>query len=88
VREFPLSTGKADYLLFVERKAVRVVEAKPEGVTPSEVAEQVAQYSIGLPDNILHVTFQLPFLYESTDVETFFRDERDPEPRSAFEGRW
>ena len=23
----------------------------------------------------------LPFLYESTGVETFFRDERDPSPR-------
>ena len=31
VREFPLSTGEADYLLFVDRKAVGVVEAKPEG---------------------------------------------------------
>ncbi len=25
---------------------------------------------------------KLPFAYESTGVETFFRDERDPEPRS------
>lgn len=32
VREFPLETGEADYLLFVDRKAVGVVEAKPEGV--------------------------------------------------------
>ena len=29
VREFPLKTGAADYLLFVDRKAVGVVEAKP-----------------------------------------------------------
>ncbi len=34
-REFPLETGEADYLLFVDRKAVGVVEAKPEGVTLS-----------------------------------------------------
>jgi len=33
VREFPLSTGEADYLLFVDRKAVGVVEARPEGMT-------------------------------------------------------
>ncbi|MCQ3936440.1 MAG: restriction endonuclease subunit R [Chloroflexi bacterium] len=82
VREFPLETGEADYLLFVDRKAVGVVEAKPEGVTLSGVAEQAAKYSVGLPANIPHVTLPLPFLYESTGVETFFRDERDPEPRS------
>ena len=82
VREFPLQTGEADYLLFVDRKAVGVVEAKPEGTTLSGVADQAAKYSVGLPPNIPHVTLPLPFLYESTGVETFFRDERDPQPRS------
>lgn len=82
VREFPLQTGYADYLLFVDRKAVGIVEAKAEGMTLSGVAEQVAQYSVGLLPNIPHVTLPLPFLYESTGVETFFRDERDPQPRS------
>ena len=38
VRELPLSTGEADYLAFVDRKAVEVAEAKPEGVTLSGVA--------------------------------------------------
>ncbi len=33
VREFPLETGEADYLLFVDRKAVGVIEAKPQGTT-------------------------------------------------------
>jgi type I restriction enzyme R subunit len=82
VREFPLQTGFADYLLFVDKKAVGVIEAKAEGVTLSGVAEQAGQYSIGLPANIPHVTLPLPFLYESTGVETLFRDERDPQPRS------
>ncbi len=82
VREFPLQTGFADYLLFVDRKAVGVIEAKAEGVTLSGVAEQAGQYSIGLPANIPHVTLPLPFLYESTGVETYFRDERDPQPWS------
>lgn len=31
VRKFPLSTGHCDYLLCVNRRAVGVVEAKPEG---------------------------------------------------------
>ena len=52
VREFPLSTGEADYLLFVDRKAVGVVEAKPEGVTLSGVADQAAKYSVGLPEEL------------------------------------
>jgi type I restriction enzyme R subunit len=82
VREFPLQTGEADYLLFVERKAVGVVEAKPEGTTLSGVAEQAARYSVGLLPSVPHVTLPLPFLYESTGVETYFRDERDPQPRS------
>jgi len=82
VREFPLTTGYVDYLLFVDRKAVGVIEAKPEGTTLSGVAEQSAAYLTGLPPNIPHVQLPLPFAYESTGVETFFRDERDPEPRS------
>lgn len=40
VREFPLDTGEADHLLFVEQKAAGVLEAKPEGHTLSAVAEQ------------------------------------------------
>jgi type I restriction enzyme R subunit len=82
VREFPLVTGEADYLVFVGCKAVGVVEAKPEGVTLSGVADQGAKYSVELPTNIPHLTLPLPFLYESTGVETYFRDERDPETRS------
>jgi len=40
VRNFPLKPGFgfADYLLFVDRKAVGVLEAKPEGTTLSGVA--------------------------------------------------
>ena len=82
VREFPLKSGNADYLLFVDRNAVGVVEAKPEGTTLSGVADQSAKYIAGLPENIPHVHEPLTFAYESTGTETFFRDERDPNPRS------
>jgi len=82
VREFPLATGAADYLLFVDRKAAGVVEAKPSGTTLSGVAEQSAKYLTGLADRVPHVGLPLPFAYESTGTETFFRDGRDPEPRS------
>ena len=82
VREFPLTTGPADYLLFVDRKAIGVVEAKPEGTTLSGVEAQSAQYSIGLGAVPLHWHSPLPFVYESTGVETFFTNGLDPTPRS------
>ncbi len=82
VREFPTNVGPVDYLLFVDRKAVGVLEAKPEGTTLGGVAEQSKKYSAGLPEEIPHVTLPLPFAYESTGVETYFRDLRDPAPRS------
>ncbi|MGE5377346.1 MAG: hypothetical protein ACM3XO_19995 [Bacteroidota bacterium] len=43
VREFPVETGEADYLLFVAGKAIGVIEAKPEGTTFSVVAEQAVR---------------------------------------------
>ncbi len=82
VREFPVKGGTADYLLFVDRAAVGVVEAKKVGATLSGVAEQSGLYVTGLPSHIPHAQFPLPFCYESTGIETFFRDLRDPEPRS------
>jgi type I restriction enzyme R subunit len=83
LREAPLKSGACDYLLLVDRKAVGVIEAKKEGTLLSGVAEQSSHYSENLPDFIQSVTAgSLPFLYESTGVETFFRDRRDPDPRS------
>lgn len=81
VREFTLDNGEADYLLFVDRKAVGVVEAKPEGTTLSGVAEQTQKYLNGIPKCIGQVK-NPPFAYESTGVETYFRDMRDPDARS------
>ncbi len=81
VREFPLKTGEADYMLFIDRKAVGVIEAKPEGDTLSGVHDQSEKYSVGVPANLPHVQEPLPFTYESTGVETQFSDLRDPDPR-------
>ena len=83
LREAPLKSGTCDYLLLLDRKAVGVTEAKKKGTLLSGVAEQSGHYAENLPEFIQSVTLgSLPFLYESTGVETFFRDERDPEPRS------
>ncbi|NNN06745.1 MAG: DEAD/DEAH box helicase family protein [Elusimicrobia bacterium] len=81
LREAPLKSGRCDYLLIVDRKPLGVIEAKKKGTTLSVVAEQSARYGENLPD-FLNDSGPLPFYYESTGVETFFRDERDPEPRS------
>ena len=59
-----------------------MVEAKPEGTPLSGVAEQTAEYLAGLPPAIPHVDEPLPFAYECSGVESFFRSERDPQPRS------
>lgn len=82
VREFPLKKGTADYLLFINRKAVGAIESKPEGTSLSGVEEQSEKYVSGIPESIPCARKPLPFAYESTGTETFFRDSRDPEPRS------
>ncbi len=82
IREFPLTSGAADYLFFVDREAVGVVEAKPQGTTLSGVAEQSEKYLSGIPEGLPHVKEPLPFSYESTAIETYFRDTRDPDTRS------
>jgi type I restriction enzyme R subunit len=82
VREVPLKSGKADYLLFVNRKAIGVLEAKSVGTPLTGVSEQSSDYTVAVPDNIPHVREPLPLSYESTGVETYFRDLRDPDSRS------
>jgi type I restriction enzyme R subunit len=83
LREVPLKSGTCDYLLLADRKPVGIVEAKKAGTLLSGVAEQSAHYAENLPDFLAATAASgLPFLYESTGVETFFRDNRDPEPRS------
>ncbi len=82
VREFPLKTGFADYLLFVDRRAIGAIEAKPEGTTLTGVEAQAEKYSVGLSATPPAWHSPLPFLYESTGVETFFTNGLDPEPRS------
>jgi len=82
VREFPTDAGPADYMLFIDRKAVGVIEAKPEGTTLGGVHEQTIKYGINFPKHIPHVQLPLPFTYESTGIETFFSDLRDPDYRS------
>ena len=84
VREFLLlpGHGTADYLLYVKGRAAGVVEAKPEGHTLTGVESQSGKYGAGLPVNLPAYIRPLPFLYESTGVETRFTNGLDPQPRS------
>lgn len=84
VREFPMAKGfgKADYLLYINRRVVGVIEAKPEGTTLTGVEVQTEKYGEGLPPNLPAFTRPLPFLYQATGVETRFTNALDPEPQS------
>jgi len=82
IREHPLTSGFTDYLLYLNGKAVGAIEAKPAGTTLSGVAEQTAKYLSNVPKSIPHESDPLPFAFESTGVETYFRDMRDPDPCS------
>ena len=84
VREFIMAPGhgRADYLLFVDGKAVGAVEAKPSGTPLAGVEPQSAKYAAGLPKDLPALVSPLPFLYESTGDETMFTDGFDPDPRS------
>ena len=82
VREFPLPSGPCDYLLFIDGRACGVVEAKKAGSTLSGVAEQAGRYRVDVPAHLARWADSLMFDYEATGDETYFRDSRDPQPRS------
>lgn len=82
VREYQTDVGPADYVLFVDKKPVGVIEAKAE-----EKAFQLTtaeEQSIGYAESKLKYLQNdpLPFVCESTGEVTRFTDYRDPKPRS------
>lgn len=83
VREYQTDVGPVDYALFVDKKAVGVIEAKPEdwGHRITMVEEQSGEYA-GATLKWVKNKEPLPFVYESTGVITRFTDSRDPKPRS------
>lgn len=83
VRYYLTQDGKeTDYVLFIDKKPVGVIEAKreEEGHRLTTVEEQSNEYAnskLKYLNNDL-----LPFVYESTGDVTRFTDYRDPKPRS------
>ena len=81
VREYPTDTGPADYVLFVNREPVGVIEAKPDPTILTFVEYQTERYA----KSVLKWRVKaepLPFLFESTGQVIRFTDNRDPAPRS------
>ena len=82
VREFPLTTGDADYMLYADAKAIGVVEAKPKGHTLTGVETQSGKYLDGLPAGLPSHRLPLPFAYESTGEVTQFTNTLEANARS------
>lgn len=83
IREYQTDVGPADYVLFVDKTAVGVIEAKREraghNITPVEAqADGYAEAKLKWVNNDV----SLPFVYISTGVITRLTDHRDPKPRS------
>jgi type I restriction enzyme, R subunit len=83
VREYPTDTGPADYVLFIHRQAVGVIEAKRDeaGETLTIAEGQSARYAHAAL-RWRKDTTPLPFLFEATGQIIRFTDARDPAPRS------
>lgn len=82
VCEYPTGTGPADYILFVDKTPLGVVEAKRKDAAQNitKVEEQSGRYAYS---ELKHLgTVELPFVYESTGEITRFTNLRDPKPRS------
>ncbi|WP_322759069.1 DEAD/DEAH box helicase family protein [Frankia sp. Cr2] len=80
LREGRTATGPADYLLFVNRRLVGVVEAKREGTVLTPVEGQSGRYASSLTDEQRGQAWRwpLPFRYETTAAETHFTNTLDP----------
>lgn len=82
VKEYSTDVGPADYVLFVDKKPIGLIEAKKEdeGYQLSKVEDQSTDYAnakLKFLDND-----PLKFVYESTGALTRFTDYRDPKPRA------
>jgi type I restriction enzyme R subunit len=82
VREYQTSEGPADYILFVDRKPIGVIEAKraEKGETLSTVEDQSQGYRKAKLQYLENAP--LPFAYESAGEVTWFTDHLDLKPRS------
>lgn len=81
LREYQVGKKFADYVLFVDKKPVGIIEAKKydEGYKLTVAEDQSLTYAKG---KLKHFENEpLSFVFESTGKITRFRDIRDPKPR-------
>lgn len=81
VREYSTDTGPADYVLFVNREPVGVIEAKPDNTILAFVEDQTERYARSSLKWRLSST-PLRFLFESTGQVIHFTDGADPAARA------
>lgn len=81
IREYQTDIGPADYVLFVDRKPVGIIEAKREddGYRLTAAEEQAEGYAAAKLKYLNNE--HLPYVYESTGTLTRFTDFNDPKPR-------
>ncbi|MFJ1552801.1 type I restriction endonuclease subunit R [Streptomyces mirabilis] len=84
VREVTTAQGRADYLLYVDRKLVGVIEAKREGADLSAAEAQADRYAQSLTAGQRLAAWrpELPYRYASDGGETRFRNTLDPTSRT------
>ncbi|GJL73338.1 MAG: type III restriction endonuclease subunit R [Nitrosomonas sp.] len=83
VREYQTDVGPADYVLFVDKQPVGVIEAKrAEEAQNITVVEQQSGIYAAAKLKWLRNSAPLPFVYESTGIITRFTNGKDPKPRS------
>lgn len=83
IREFPTDTGPADYVLFVNRQPVGVIEAKKDaaGENITVIENQTERYAAA-SSKLRTGDTPLRFLFEATGQIVRFTDNADPAPRS------
>jgi len=82
IREYQTDTGPADYVLFIDKKPVGIIEAKrdDEGVRLTVYEDQSSEYANA---KLKHLDNDpLRFVYEATGKITRFTDYHDPKPHS------
>ncbi|WP_308377755.1 DEAD/DEAH box helicase family protein [Streptomyces sp. ISL-98] len=84
VREVTTAAGRADYLLYVDRKLVGVVEAKQEGADLTAAQGQADRYAEGLTNTQTMRAWRtpLPYRYVSDGNRVLFRNTQDPDSRT------
>lgn len=83
VREFPTKSGPIDYLIFIDREPVGVIEAKQSNSAENITTVELQSKKYAESELIFSkATHKIRFAYEATDIITRFTDYNDIKFRS------